>query len=233
MRNLAIIPARIGSKRLRNKNIKRFLGKPLLSYAIEVAKQSDIFDVIHVSTESEKVATVAESQGISTDFFRPVHLATDNATLNDVCLFVVEKYQELGLLFDNMCMIWATSPLLKPEDINNSFKLLGKSNGSVIGVTEYDLPFNCASEFGTDNVLRPVFPDLQNKRRSDLPKYVCDNGSFCWVKIDSFLREKSWQIPLASGYFMPKERSVDIDTEYDWELAKHLCKTRVQRKPHE
>jgi pseudaminic acid cytidylyltransferase len=221
-RNLAIIPVRAGSKRLLKKNLREFYGKPLFTYSINCALESELFDEIHVSTESDEVAAICVEYGITPEFMRPNCLATDTATLNEVCKFVIREYELRNKHFDKFCILWATAPLRTEKDISNGFKLLTDDTDAVVGVTNYDLPVFCAQQIGDNNNLTPIFPDMVNLSSRQFPKTVCDNGSFCWVKIDAYKKYGTWLPPRLSGYEMPRERSCDIDTEEDWKHALYL-----------
>ncbi len=221
MKNLAIIPVRVGSKRLPEKNIRSFFGKPLFIYTLEAARDSGLFNEIHVSTESENVAKVCEDLGYKVDFLRPLELSSDDARLKDVCAHVLEKFSEKDEWFDNFCLLWATSPMRTAEDIKLAYELLAMDVDAVVGVTDYDLPVYCAQNIDGDGNLSAVFPDTLHAPSSSMPKVICDNGSLCWVNVNAFNIHGTWLPPKLKGYHMPRQRSVDIDTQADWDLAEY------------
>jgi len=221
-RKLAIIPVRTGSKRLAEKNMKEFFGKPLFTYTIDCALKSGLFDEIHVSTESEQVATIAEEHGVKPVFMRDRELARDDSTLQQVCEFVLDKYKAMNILFDTFCLMWATAPLRTASDVRNGHEMLDEITDAVVGVTNYDLPVFCSQYIDEEGNLSPVFPDKLRISSSQMPSVVCDNGTFCWVRVEAFRQYNSWLPPRLKGYVMPKERSCDIDPLEDWEHAQYL-----------
>ena len=153
---------------------------------------------------------------------RPKKLAEDDAKLQMVFVFVIKKYEEQGLNYDKFCILCATAPLRTSEDIIESHKMITSQADGVIGVTNYDLPVFCAQKINSNNIVSPLFPKEIRKPSKNFPKIVCDNGSLCWLKVNSFKKYKSWLPPNLIGYEMPRERSCDIDTEEDWDHALYL-----------
>ena len=227
---LAIIPARMGSKRLKKKNIKLLDGKPLFIHSVEQAKKSKIFNEIHVSSESNTVINICKKYKCNPQFRRPKKFASDNSSLEDVCKYVVNEYAKKNIFFDIICIIWATSPLRNVDDLRKSFKIIRKKNiNAVVSVTSYDLPFHCGQILDKKNKLEMVFPSLMWLPTSKAPKAVCDNGSFVFVRTNAFLKYKSWMPPKTYGYEMPKSRSVDLDTKEDWNYLEYLYKRRTTK----
>lgn len=222
-KNIAIIPVRTGSKRLPNKNILDFFGKPMFIHTVQAAKESGLFDEIHVSTESNDIAKISADHGLPVRFLREQDLASDEASLESVCTFVINKYNnEYDLKFDNFCMLWATAPLRTSEDILKSYEKLTNDADAVVSVTTYDLPVFCAQEINSSGFLVPNFPDMFWLPSQKMPKVLCDNGALCWVRVDAFHKEGSWMPKNTKPYIMEKSRSVDIDTEEDLRLAKYF-----------
>ncbi len=219
-KNIAIIPVRIGSKRLPRKNIKEFNGRPIFLYSLDCAVNSGLFDEIHVSTESSEVAEICEEAGFVPKFMRPNDLAKDDATLEQVCEHTINEYKKNSLNFENFCLIWATSPMMLPKDISNAYNLLSDAD-AVVSTCEYDFPFFSGHELFENNEIKPYFPHLLhgNIKR---PTVVCVNSSFCWVKIDKFLKQKTWLPKNLKAYNMPRSRSSDINTYDDWDRAEYL-----------
>lgn len=222
IKNIAIIPVRSGSKRFKNKNVIKFYDKPMFIHSVNHALESKLFDKIHVSTESEDVLEICKDFNLEVDFLRPKELAEDNSLLSDVIEFVIKKYQAKNIQIKNICMLWATSPLRTKDDIIQSYKMLDEGTNAVISVTTYDLPVRCAQEIDEKGNLKKIFPYEFWKSTSEMPSRFCDNGSICWIKAKAFLKHKNWFPPLSKGYVMPKERSIDIDTQFDWDLAEYM-----------
>ena len=122
MKRLAVIPAREGSKRIKNKNIKNFCGKPIISYALNAAKESGLFDTIHVSTESEEIANIVRDLGFTIDFLRDISLADDITPIIPVLKWVVEKYQSKNIYFDEVVLIMACAPLIDATDLKKRLR---------------------------------------------------------------------------------------------------------------
>lgn len=225
-KNLAIVPAKGFSRRLPNKNILDFEGKPLLVRSLEsVLGASELFDDIHVSTDSPLVLnTLAELPSCYPKFIRPNRLSGDDIGLTEVCTFVLSAYRSMGVEFENICLLWATAPLRTASDIIESYKLLNDSADAVIGVTTYDLPFHCAQFLHQDGSIVPVSHDDFWRSTAEMPKVVCDCGSFAWVRVAALEREKTWMPSKTKGFVLDKNRSVDIDTAEDFEHAEYLYK---------
>jgi CMP-N-acetylneuraminic acid synthetase len=221
--NIAIIPVRTGSKRLRNKNTLDFFGKPMFMHTVEAAKKSGLFDEIHVSTESQEVVEICVENDLSVRFLRDQNLASDEASLESVCLFVLDKYKnQYDLEFDNFCLLWATAPLRTSKDVIQSYELMTKEVDAIVSATTYDLPVFCAQEIDSNGFLVPIFPDMFWLPSQKMPKVYCDNGALCWVRVDAFLNEGIWMPKKSKPYIMDKSRSVDIDTKEDLNMAKYL-----------
>jgi N-acylneuraminate cytidylyltransferase len=221
MSNLAIIPIRMGSKRLKNKNIKEFFGKPIFLYTLEHASTCGIFDEIFVSTESELVAKMCADHGYDIPFMRPAELAQDTTKLVEVCAHALKEYEKRNQTFKNFCLLWATAPMRTAEDIVHAYKMLDEETDAVVAITNYDLPVFCAMYMDDQYRLDPVFPQYMKLSSGEQPKAFCDNGSMCWVKVRAFLKYHTWLPPRLKGYWMPRHRSVDIETIEDWRLTEY------------
>tara|TARA_B100000780_G_scaffold102373_1_gene71550 strand:+ start:4429 stop:5142 length:714 start_codon:yes stop_codon:yes gene_type:complete len=227
--NIAIIPVRTGSKRLPGKNTADFFGKPMFMHTVDAAVKSNLFDEVHVSTESELVADICLNNNLKVEFLRPQHLADDTASLESVCLYVLDKfYNEYNKSFKNFCLLWATAPLRTSIDIVDSYSLLDESCDCVVSVTDYDLPVYCSQQVNSDGLLEPNFPDMFWLPGQDMPKVYCDNGALSWTKVDAFRKEGVWMPKKARPYYMDKSVSADIDTQADLDFARYLYE--IQRK---
>ena len=212
--NLAIIPARGGSKRIPKKNIKLFLGKPIIAYSIELARQSGIFNEIMVSTDDQEIAGIAEKYGANIPFYRNEKTADDHAILNDVLKEVVSDYHKIDKEFDHVCMILPTAPLIQHSVFLKAFELLQIKNfDSVRPVIQYSFPIHKAYRFH-QHKLEKLFPDVYNNRTQDFESTYHDAGQFYWLNKNKFLSD-----PNKGGFIITTMETQDIDSEEDWKMA--------------
>lgn len=224
MNNIAIIPARSGSRGLPGKNIKPLCGKPLLAYSIQAAEQSGLFDTIHVSTDSEQYAAIARSFGADVPFLRSVETASDTASTWDAVLEVLEKYLNQGKQFDTVAVLQPTTPLRIAEDIRNSYQTLHEKDAkTVVSVCECEHSPLWSNTLG-DNLCMDGFLSTENmKRRQDYRTFYRLNGAIYILTTDSLLREKSIVYDAECfASIMPAKRSIDIDTELDFVIAEAI-----------
>lgn len=216
MKNIAIIPARGGSKRIPRKNVKPFLGKPMLAYSIEAALATGLFDEVMISTDDEEIAEVARQYGAKVPFMRSAVTASDYATTADVLKEVLDNYRELGYEFDNFCCIYATAPMVQPKDITSAFNRLVSSKFSVVyPVVQFSYPIWRCLDLEEDGTMKRHWPEFENSRSQDLPKEYHDTGTFYWYKTKEWLAGD-----LNIGGIEVDETTIqDIDTETDWKLA--------------
>lgn len=220
MKNIAIIPARSGSKGLKDKNIKELNGKPLLSYSIDAAIVSGLFDEVMVSTDSELYASVARANGASVPFLRSEELSSDNAGSWGVVEEVLHKYEECGKKFDTVCLLQPTSPLRTAKDIIEGYQLLMEKNGdAVTAVCEMDHSPLWSMVLPEDNSLSDFRKNLKSVPRQQLAKYYRINGALYIRRID--YKDNHILIQDGNEYalIMNRKKSVDIDTLEDFELA--------------
>lgn len=216
MKNLAIIPARGGSKRIPHKNIKEFLGKPIIAYSIEAALKSGLFDEVMVSTDDAEIAAIAKQYGASVPFMRSAETANDFATTRDVLNEVVSEYKKREQEFAAICCIYATAPLIAAEDIAEAYKTLSSSDfACVYPVVQFSYPIWRCLDVAEDGSMKRHWPEYENSRSQDLPKEYHDSGTFYWHRlIDGKIADGK-----LGAIIMPEERVQDIDTETDWKLA--------------
>ena len=213
-KNLAIIPARGGSKRIPKKNIKEFLGKPIIAYSIETALNSNLFDEVMVSTDSEEIAKIAKQYGANVPFLRSKETANDYAPLNEVIVEVKNKYKKTGKEFDFVCMILPTSPLISIENLKKAFDLLKNSNfDSVRPIVRFSFPIQRAFRLTDKNEVLPTNPNDFKKRSQDLEPAFHDAGQFYWIKGEKDLSTNK------AAFEIPEIEAQDIDNEIDWKLA--------------
>jgi pseudaminic acid cytidylyltransferase len=219
MKRLAIIPARGGSKRIPRKNIKSFLGQPIIAYSIETALHSGLFSEVMVSTDDEEIAEVAKSYGATIPFFRSNTAANDFATTAEVITEVLENYHKLGQQFSYGCCIYPTAPLLKKQYLKEACSLLEDSNfDTVLPVLKYSYPIWRSLKIESGKATMN-WPEHLNSRSQDLPPSYHDAGQFYWFKVASYLSSKKL-LAENSGVIELNELEVqDIDNETDWKLA--------------
>lgn len=216
MKNLCIIPARGGSKRIPRKNVKPFLGKPMLAYSIETAMKSKLFNEIMVSTDDEEIAKVAKQYGATVPFMRSTETASDFATTNDVLKEVLTKYKELGEEFDNFCCFYATAPLVQDKDVVAAYERLQQSDFvCVYPVVQFSYPIWRCLDLADDGTMSRHWPEFENSRSQDLPKEYHDTGTFYWYKTKEWLAGRG----KVGGIEVSETTIQDIDTETDWALA--------------
>ena len=225
-KNIAIIPARSGSKGLKNKNIKLLNGKPLLAYSIEAAINSKCFDVVMVSTDSKKYAKIAKEYGANVPFLRSKDNSRDKSTSWDVVKEVLDEYQKRGYVFDTFMLLQPTSPLRTSKDIKEAYKLLkDKKANSIVSICEAEnVPENLYKL--KDNLYLSNF--LKNKsnsiRRQDREKYYRFNGAIYLSKIEYFKKHNDIYSGKCYGYLMEDISSIDIDSSLDFKIAETLIK---------
>jgi pseudaminic acid cytidylyltransferase len=223
---VAIIPARGGSQRLPRKNIANFLGRPMLAYTVDAAIESGCFARVVVSTEDDEIAEVAARTGAVVDRRRP-ELATHQVGLVDVCLDFLEREELEGRRWQNLACLYATAPMRNAKDIRDTMALLEPGRcGFAMAVTSYDHYAHQALKFEAGNALTPMWPELVTRRGSDLPPLRAGNGSTYAVNVAEFRKYRSFYGPNLRGHDMPRDRSVDIDTPDDFELAVWLAGRR-------
>lgn len=220
MRNIAIIPARSGSKGLKDKNIKDLCGKPLMVYTIEAALKSECFDEVMVSTDSEQYAEIAEQYGANVPFLRSKMTSSDQASSWDMVEEVLEGYDKLGQEFDSFCLLQPTSPLRSYKDIASAYEIYKeKASFAVVSVCEAEhSPLWCGHLPESCELVG--FIDAHSmKQRQAGGKFFRLNGAIYIVDIERFKQEKFLYQSGSFAYVMPQILSIDIDTPLDFLLA--------------
>lgn len=219
MKALAIIPARGGSKRIPRKNIKPFMGKPIIEYSIQAAIASNLFDEIIVSTDDTDIAKIAIQSGAQVPFMRSSKTANDHAHLGEVIMEVLDMYAQQGKTFDTFCCILATAPFLNSNKITEGYnKLIQENYDSVIPVLRYSFPIQRAFKV-TNSKLEFCNPEFMLTRSQDLEPRYHDSGQFYWVQTNSFLQNKVFMTPNTGYIELPESEVQDIDNEEDWKIA--------------
>lgn len=218
---LAIVPARGGSKGIKNKNIVDLCGKPLIAYTIECAKESKYIDDIIVSTDSELIAEVAIKYGAEIPFMRPTELASDTSKTIDTVMHVLEELQKLGRVYDCLVLLQATQPLRIVDDIDGAIhKYYTSGEQNVVSVCTVDENPILVRTIDENGMLVQLLPVSSTCRRQDMPLYYKVNGCVYVNSISKIDYDTSFNDNVV-GYIMPVERSIDIDELRDLDMAKY------------
>lgn len=216
---IAIITARGGSKRIPHKNIKPFLGKPILCYSIEAAVKSAIFDTVMVSTDDEEIAEIAKKAGAEVPFMRSEATSNDYATTADVITEVLDMYEKRGQKFEEACVIYPTAPFLTAQALQEAMKILRKEQAdSVLPVVRFSFPPQRCVVL-KDGYLVPKWPECMPMRSQDLEPYYHDCGQFYCVRVESFMKQKKLVMEHTAPYIQDEINVQDIDTLQDWKIA--------------
>lgn len=219
MRSIAVITARGGSKRIPHKNIKPFLGRPILEYSIEAALHAKLFDEVMVSTDDREIAQVAERAGAKVPFFRSEGTSNDFATTADVIEEVLAAYRQLGREFDTVCCIYPTAPFVTPEALRKAMMLLEQEQADcVIPVVRFSFPPQ-RGVVVREGKLSPKWPENMAKRSQDLEPLYHDCGQFYCLNVERFWRQKAVWMENAVAFIQDEKYVQDIDTPEDWEIA--------------
>lgn len=218
MKSIAIITARGGSKRIPRKNIKDFLGKPIILYSIEAALASGIFDEVMVSTDDAEIAEIAKNAGACVPFMRTDATANDFATTTDVLLEVLDAYEAKGETFDYMACLYPTNPFITPDKLKNAMQLLREGNyAEVVPVVPFSFPPQRAYVYdGTS--LHYKWEEFKNSRSQDLETMYHDAGQFYCYQVESFRKNKG-VVGTVCPLICPEHEVQDIDNEEDWKMA--------------
>ena len=219
MGNICIIPARGGSKRIPRKNIKEFLGKPIIAYSIKAAIDSGLFDEVMVSTDDLEIAEIAKNFGAKVPFMRSVKNSNDFATTFDVIEEVIQSYESQGNEFENICCIYSCAPFVTKHKLNEASSKLKTDNfDTVFPVIQYNFPIQRAIRLINGKI--EMFDEKhKNTRTQDLPKSFHDSGQFYWMNTKAILNKKCLITDNTGIIIISELESQDIDTELDWKLA--------------
>ena len=218
MGSIAIITARGGSKRIPRKNVKLFCGKPIITYSIEAALQSGLFEEVMVSTEDEEIARIAREAGAQVPFMRSSESAGDYASTDDVLLEVLAAYKERGREFDSFCCLYPTAPFVTAEKLRTAMGLLDKAD-SVMPVVPFSFPPQRCMVLNGEGELRMKWPEHAKTRSQDLEPYYHDCGQFYFCRTAPFLEYKTTDLPHMVPMVMSELEVQDIDNPDDWEIA--------------
>jgi len=220
MGNICIIPARGGSKRIPRKNIKDFLGKPIIAYSIQAALHSKLFDEVMVSTDDEEIKQIALAHGASVPFMRSEKNSDDFATTFDVIEEVVLNYKNIkNLEFTNLCCLYSCAPLVKFDSLKFAFEKLNKKKfDSVFPVIKFSFPIQRALVENKGKVTM-INKEYLNTRSQDLEDRYHDAGQFYFANVIKLFENKSFSTSNTGAIVISELEAQDIDTETDWRLA--------------
>lgn len=220
MSNVAIIPARGGSKRIPRKNLKPFDGVPMIARSIRTALDSGLFDQVVVSTDDEEIAELAQAHGAQVPFLRPAELADD---FTGTAAVIVHALQQLPH-FDYACCVYATAPLLQARFLRQGLELLEQhpDKSFAFSVTDFGFPVQRALTLDGQGALTALYPEFRNTRSQDLPAAFQDAGQFYWGHSEAWLRGEILYSPASLPVILPRHLVQDIDTAEDWKRAEYL-----------
>jgi len=219
MDKIAIIPARGASKRIPRKNIRDFLGCPIIRYSIEAARKAACFDEIMVSTDDGEIAEISEQYGAVVPFFRSAVNSNDFATTADVIKEVISEYSKMNKTFRFCCCIYPAVPLISAYYLKQGYEIIQKTGcDSVMPVVRFSYPIQRALKIA-DNRLSMIRPENLNTRSQDLIPTYHDAGQFYWLRVESFLKQKNLLMDYTVPIEIPESEAQDIDNEEDWKIA--------------
>lgn len=222
-KRVAIIPARGGSKRIPRKNIRPFLGRPMISYPLKVALDSGLFDRVIVSTDDSEVAAIARDHGAETPFVRPPELSDDHTGTAAVVVHALQALAEAGFVADQACCLYATTPLVMAEDLQGALALMERSDARyAFAAGRFSFPIQRAVKLDGAQRISSMFPEFISSRSQDLEPAYHDAGQFCWGSASAFIGNEPIFSSQTVAYVLPDHRVQDIDTLEDWTRAELL-----------
>ena len=216
---LAVIPARGGSKRIPRKNVKPFLGQPIIKYSIDAAREAGLFDEIMVSSDDAEIRALAQHLGASAPFARSAAVSSDTATTAAVLLEVLDAYRDAGRTFDFVCCVYPTAPFVTAARLREAWTVLQATGAdSALTVTRFSFPIWRAFKID-DGRVAFQWPENALRRSQDLPPAFHDCGQLYFLRTSSFRAHGSLLMPHTVPVMVPESEAQDIDTEEDWKLA--------------
>ncbi|EAK1249996.1 MULTISPECIES: pseudaminic acid cytidylyltransferase [Campylobacter] len=224
-KNLCIIPARGGSKRIPRKNIIDFLGKPLIAYSIESALNSGIFDDVIISSDDYKIIEVALKYGAKTPFVRKKELSDDYASSTAVIQDAIITLEKQGKIYENVCCLYATAPLIDEFILKEAFEQFSQEECKFLfSACEFEYPIQRGFYLNDQNKVYMFDESNYDKRSQDLTKAYHDGGAFYFGKKEAWLEEDFMFKSHSKAFLLPRNKICDIDTFEDLEFAKMLYK---------
>ena len=231
MSSVAIITARGGSKRIPRKNIKSFLGKPIIAYSIQSALDSNVFDEVMVSTDDLEIKAIAEHYGAIVPFMRSEENANDYATTVDTLLEVINTYQAQDKYFEYGCCIYPTAPFITTSLLQRAYrKLIEEKLDSVFPVMPFSFPIQRALKINKTTRIEMFHPEYLTARSQDLEPAYHDTGQFYWFNTKQLLTKKNLWTNNTSVVQVSEMEAHDIDTMEDWKVAEFKYKMMLHEK---
>lgn len=231
--NIAIIPARGGSKRIPGKNIRPFCGKPMIAWPIDAALRSGLFARVIVSTDSQKIAAVAREWGAETPFLRPAELSDDHVATAPVLTHALRWLMQDGQQPERLCCIYATAPFVHPRYLRQGLETLQATGcASCFSVTSFPFPVLRSLTLTPEGILRMTWPEHEYTRSQDLPEAYHDAGQFYWLDSGRFLAQDRLYSADARPVVLPRHLVQDIDTPEDWTRAEYMFQAIRQTGEH-
>lgn len=225
--NVCLIPARSGSKRIKNKNILKINNKPIINWTIQTARNSNIFERICVSTDSLKISNIVKKMGAKVPFLRPKKYATDKSTDEDVINHFLKYAKKEKIQLHSICYFYPTSILITEKILIKSFKKFKKSKANyLLSICSYSAPLDIALKLKGESLVEFLNSKDSKKRTQDMKKYYHDAGQFYWFKVKDYKIIKNKQF---NYFYLDKKMSVDVDTKEDLEMLKILYKNKKSR----
>lgn len=223
--NIAIIPARQGSKRIKEKNIKKFLGKPIISYAIKKALRTKLFDYVVVSTDSLKIKKISEKFGAKVFFLRPKKISNNKASTQEVIKHALNWFKKKNIRFNYVCCIYSTSILIKPKDLIKSYRLIKNSKWSfVMSAQKYSTQIERSFSL-KNNEIKLFNKKKFYKNSQDFKDFYHDAGQFYWGSSKIWC-SKNILSNKSTIYQLKKHMAVDINTIEDWKFAEKIYRLK-------
>ncbi len=223
MSNLAVIPARGGSKRIPRKNVRAFAGKPMLAWSIEAALTSRLFSRVLVTTDDPEIAEVARAHGAEVPFARPPELSDDHTGTLEVIHHAARWAAADGGSYDAVCCIYATAPFVSASDLTRARAALDDARWDyVFPAGRYAYPVQRSFLRADDKSMSLLFPEHRTTRSQDLPPVFHDAGQFYWGRFEAWTSGAAIFGPRTTFIELPPWRVQDIDTEDDWRMAEYL-----------
>jgi pseudaminic acid cytidylyltransferase len=222
--NVAVIPARGGSKRIPRKNVREFSGKPMIAYSIECALRSGLFNRVIVSTDDEEISRVARDFGAEVPYMRPADLSDDHTGVTEVLAHATRFLLGQGAELTAVCCIYATAPFMRTKDLKNGLTLLEASDlNYVFSATTFAYPIFRSFSEDASGELEMFFPEHFHVRSQDLPEALHDAAQFCWGRPEAWLSNARVFAKGSAVVRIPRWRVQDIDTEEDWTRAEFMA----------
>jgi N-acylneuraminate cytidylyltransferase len=229
---LAILPARGGSIRIPDKNIVDFCGRPLIGWPLMAAKESGMFDTVHVSTDSERYIEIVRSLGFEVEFPRDPELARNRVSILNVLRWVVREFEKRGKRFDEVCLIMATAPLIEAGDLKRGHALFVEHGQKipVLAVASFPAPPERGFCIGGDGLLKPLSPEKRALHSQDLKPAYYDAGAFFFIRTEQLLADTREVYNEMLPLILPRDKAIDIDEAEDLEMAETLFLGRAAKK---